>query len=224
MISMLVVHLAKTVTYLVPRLMLSPYELKRLPLDPHHLGIPSSAPKTITRPIVHLAQTVHRSRVEINTISKQTKTSFHLIHVTYIGLCLKRFLCPWNVLRKSHLSFIEINSLQMEQNELPLDPSHIWVPSSASKMISVPMVRLAQTMHLPCVDITTISKQTHIIHQVRPRRFPCMWHIRRKPCTYLVLTLPLSPNRPTSSIRCAQEDFLACGTFSANRASIFRWD
>jgi hypothetical protein len=80
MISMLVVHSAKIVTYLVPTLMLSPYELKRLPLDPRDLGISSDAPKTITRPIVHLAQTVHRSRIEINTMSKQTKTSFHLIH------------------------------------------------------------------------------------------------------------------------------------------------
>jgi hypothetical protein len=92
----------------------------------------------------------------------------------------KRFLCPWNILRKSHLSFIEINSLQMDQNELPLDPCHVRVPSGASKMISVHMVRLAQTMHLPCVVITTISKQTHIIHQVRLRRFPCMWYIRCK--------------------------------------------
>jgi hypothetical protein len=32
--------------------------------------------------MVRLAQTEHLSYVEINTISKQTETSFHLTHVT----------------------------------------------------------------------------------------------------------------------------------------------
>jgi hypothetical protein len=95
-----------------------------------------------------------------------------------------------------HLSFIEINSLQMDRNELSLDPCHVGVPSGASKIISEHMVRLAQTMHISCVQINTISKRTHIIHQVRPRRFHCMWYIRHKPCTYLLPRLTLSPNGP----------------------------
>jgi hypothetical protein len=87
-----------------------------------------------------------------------------------------------------YLSIIKINSLQIDQNELPLDPCHVGVPSGASKMINEPMVCL------------------------------------RKPCTYLVSRLTLPPNRPTSSIKCAQDDFLACGLFGANRAPIFRRD
>ena len=36
----------------------------------------------------------------------------------------------------------------MERSEIPHDPSHLGVPSGASKTISELMVRLAQTMHL----------------------------------------------------------------------------
>jgi hypothetical protein len=48
-----------------------------LQFDPHHLGGPSSAAKKISVPMVYLAQIVHLSDAEINTISKQTKVSFH---------------------------------------------------------------------------------------------------------------------------------------------------
>ena len=53
-----------------------------LPLDPRHLGLASAMPKMISVPVVHLAQTVHLFCGEINTISKQTKTSFRMTHVT----------------------------------------------------------------------------------------------------------------------------------------------
>jgi hypothetical protein len=43
--------------------------------------------------------------------------------------------------------------------KLSLEPQYIGVPSGASKMISEPMVRLAQTMHLSCIDNNTISKE-----------------------------------------------------------------
>jgi hypothetical protein len=48
----------------------------------------------------------------------------------------------------------------MDQNELPLEPRQLGVPSSASKMISNPVVRLAQTMHLSCSDTNTDMEQT----------------------------------------------------------------
>jgi hypothetical protein len=50
--------------------------------DPRHLGVASGASKTISKPMVRSAQTVHLSFVNISTISKQTKTSFHLSLVT----------------------------------------------------------------------------------------------------------------------------------------------
>jgi hypothetical protein len=48
----------------------------------------------------------------------------------------------------------------MDRNELPLERRHLGVPSGASKMISEPMVRLAQTVHLSGVNISTIPKRT----------------------------------------------------------------
>jgi hypothetical protein len=50
--------------------------------------------------------------------------------------------------------------LQMDQNEIPHDPRHLGVPSGASKMISKAMVRLAQTVHLSYIKISTIIEQT----------------------------------------------------------------
>jgi hypothetical protein len=50
--------------------------------------------------------------------------------------------------------------LQMDQNVLPLEPRHLEVSSGASKMISEPVVRLAQSMHLSCTDTNTVSKPT----------------------------------------------------------------
>ena len=40
------------------------------------------------------------------------------------------------------------------QNELPLEPCHLVVPSRAPKTIYEPMVRLAQTTHQSCTDLT----------------------------------------------------------------------
>jgi hypothetical protein len=67
----------------------------------------------------------------------------------------------------------------MDWNEIPHDPCHLGVPSGASKMISEPVVRSAQTVHLSCVRISTISKRTescfHLsliteeYHRVRPK-------------------------------------------------------
>jgi hypothetical protein len=53
--------------------------------------------------------------------------------------------------------------LQMEQNEISLDQRHLGVPSGASKMISEAVVRSAQTVHLPCIKISTISEWTEWI-------------------------------------------------------------
>jgi hypothetical protein len=52
------------------------------PLDPRHVGVQSTAPKMISEPMVCLAQTMHLSCVEINTVSKLTEASYHFTHVT----------------------------------------------------------------------------------------------------------------------------------------------
>jgi hypothetical protein len=65
-----------------------------LSFNPRHQGGPSGAAKKIPMPVVHSAQTVHLSCIEINSISKQTKAGFHLTHVTYLfhRVRSKRFL------------------------------------------------------------------------------------------------------------------------------------
>jgi hypothetical protein len=53
-----------------------------IPDDTHHLAVLSGASKTISEPVVHLAQTVHLSCTDTNTISKQTEMRFHKTHIT----------------------------------------------------------------------------------------------------------------------------------------------
>ena len=67
----------------------------------------------------------------------------------------------------------------MDQNEILHDPHHLGVALGASKMISEPMLRSVQNVHLSCVNISTISKQTKmsyqlslvilVFHRVRPK-------------------------------------------------------
>jgi hypothetical protein len=121
-----------------------------LPFEPHHLGVPSDASKIISKPMVHLAETMHLSCTETNTISKQNKTRFCMTHVT-LDFC---WIHP-----KQHPSqlYQDLHYLKSDRNELPLEPRHLWVPSGACKMISEVMVRLAQIKDLPCTSTNTIS-------------------------------------------------------------------
>jgi hypothetical protein len=134
--------------------------------------------------------------------------------------------------------------LQMDQNEIPQDPCHLVIPSSASKTFSKPTVCLAQTVHLSYTDTSTISKwtktrfhMTHFtleFHRVHLKWFLRLWYVQRKPYnTYLVSSLALSPNGlnwastwgsvPWSTIGCFQNNFGAYGTFDANRAPILHY-
>jgi hypothetical protein len=84
--------------------------------------------------------------------------------------------------------------LQTERSEIPHDPSHLGVPSGASKMISEQMVRLAQTLHLLAPTVT-LSPKT--------KKWDSIW-----------------PMSPKNSIGCVQNDFHSYGTFNANHAPI----
>jgi hypothetical protein len=68
-------------------------------VDPHHLGVPSGASKSIYEPMARLAQTVHRSCTDTNTVSKRTETRFHITHSprTSIGCVLTRYLSRWYI-------------------------------------------------------------------------------------------------------------------------------
>jgi hypothetical protein len=49
--------------------------------------------------------------------------------------------------------------VQTNQKELSFEPCNLGVPTGVSKMISEPMVRLEQTVHLSCTDTNAIFKQ-----------------------------------------------------------------
>jgi hypothetical protein len=77
--------------------------------------------------------------------------------------------------------------LQTNQSEHLLEPRHLGVPLGVSKRILEPMVRLAQTVHLSCINISTISKRTKVsihyslvtyeYHWVRPKGFLCLRYV-----------------------------------------------
>jgi hypothetical protein len=58
----------------------------KLPLDPHHLGVSSDASKMIFESMVHSAKTVHLYCTDTNTVSKWTKTRFHMTHSSWTSI------------------------------------------------------------------------------------------------------------------------------------------
>jgi hypothetical protein len=137
-------------------------ERSELPLELRHLGVPSSASKMISMPMVCSVQTLHLSCIDTNTISKWTKTKFHTTHVTceFHRVHPKLFMSLWYVQFKPCTYLVSRSALSPNgPNRAPPDPRHLGVPSGASKTIYEPMVCLGQTEHLSCTDANTVSKQ-----------------------------------------------------------------
>ena len=81
-----------------------------------------------------------------------------MTHVTleFFQLRPKRFPSLWYGRRKPGTNLASRLALsQNGPNEIPLERRHLGVPSGASKMISKPMVRLAQTVHYLTSTLTT---------------------------------------------------------------------
>jgi hypothetical protein len=53
-----------------------------LPVEPRDQVVSLGESKMISKTMVHLAQTVHLSYTNTNTVSKQTKTRVHMTDVT----------------------------------------------------------------------------------------------------------------------------------------------
>jgi hypothetical protein len=72
------------------------------PLEPRCLGVPSGTSKMISETMVCLAQTMHQSCSNSNTVSKWTKMRFHMTHVTsvFYPVCPQWFSSLWYVRRK----------------------------------------------------------------------------------------------------------------------------
>jgi hypothetical protein len=54
----------------------------KLSLEPHHLGVPSGAFKTISEPMVCSAQTMHQSSIKIVSFNKRNEIRLYMTHVT----------------------------------------------------------------------------------------------------------------------------------------------
>jgi hypothetical protein len=208
-----------------------------------YLGVLPGASKMISKPTVCLAKTVHLSCPDTNTISNWTKTRYHMTHDTleFHRVRPKWFLSLWYIRRKPCTYLVsrfavspnELNqastsassprrTIRCIQNDFsaygklganrapilcqglqylqtnwikhPLEPRHQGVPSGASKMISEPVVRSTQTLHLSYVKIGTISNK---LNQAST------W-----------------ASSPWSTIRCVHNDFWFYGMFSTNHAPI----
>jgi hypothetical protein len=86
----------------------------------------------------------------------------------------------------------------MEPNELPFYPHHQGAPSDAPLKIFQPLVRLVQTKHLSCVEITLF---------LNGPKHPSTWSTSRR-----------------NIIGCVQNDFRAYGMSGANCARILCQD
>jgi hypothetical protein len=60
---------------------------------------------------------------------------------------------------RAHILHRHYHYLQIDQNEIPHNPRLLGVLSSVSRMISKPIVRSTDIVHLSCVMISNISKQ-----------------------------------------------------------------
>jgi hypothetical protein len=113
----------------------------------------------------------------------------------------------------------------------------------ASKIIFEPMERLAQTVHLSCIKISTISKRTetsfHLPHHLGvllrastmiSEPMVCLAQTVHLYCTDTNTVSKQTKMRfdmthsPKSAIVCVYYDFRAYGTFSTNRAPILHQD
>jgi hypothetical protein len=213
------------------------------PLELRHLGVLSGVSKMISKPTVCLAQTVHLSCTNTNTISIWTKTRFDMTHVTleFHQVRPKHFLMLWYIWHKlctylaSRLA-LSLNGL----NRASTWDSSPGVTSGASKMISEPMVHSAQTVHQSCVKIITITKQTqssihlsfrhlrvplgaakmiseHLVHSAQTMHLSC---VKISTISNELGQASTWASSPRSTIGCVQNDFWPYGMFSTNHAPI----
>ena len=102
------------------------------------------------------------SCIKISTISEQTKSSLHLslFNYEYHRVRLKWFLSLWCIRRKPCTYLLPKLTLS-KRTKARFHMTHIIKElSGASKLISEHMVCSMQTVHLSCIKISTISKQT----------------------------------------------------------------
>jgi hypothetical protein len=169
----------------------------KIPHDPRHLEVPLGVSKMISEPMVCLAQTVQLSSDKITTISKWNKMSFHLSFSPRSTIrCVQNNFWACGMFSENSAPILpqDYHYLQTDRNELPLEHRQLVVPSSASKMISEPMVLLSQLCTYLALPLTLSPNE--------PKR-DSTW-----------------ASSPRSTVGCVQTDLSAYGRFSTNYAPI----
>ena len=144
-----------------------PTDQNEIPHDPLHLGVKLGASEMISKPMVCLAQTVHQTCTDTNTISKWTETRFHMTHAPRSSIgCIQKDFRAYGTFDANRATILHRHWLPTDRNEIPHDPHHLGVPSGASKMISEPMVCSAPTVQLSCTNTGSQLTKTrfHLTH------------------------------------------------------------
>jgi hypothetical protein len=135
------------------------------PLKPCHLGVPSGASITISS-LWYLWRKPCTNFAPIVTLSPNGPKwdSTWLTSPRCSIRCVQNDFRAYGMFGTNSAPILrqDYHYLQMDSNKHPLEPRHLGVPSGASKMISEPMVRLAQIRHLSCTNTNTVSKRTEI--------------------------------------------------------------
>jgi hypothetical protein len=119
-----IAHFAQTVY-------ISQMDRKELPLDPRNVGVPLCVQNDF-RAYGTFDANCAPICAKINTISKQTKTSFHLTHMTskFDLVCPKRFACLLHVWHKPY-NYLA-SRLTLSRNRL--NQASIWPTSPWSSI------------------------------------------------------------------------------------------
>jgi hypothetical protein len=155
-------------------------------VEPRHLGVPSSASKTISMPMICSLETVHLSCTDTNIVSKRTKMRFHTTYVTYEfhRVRPKLFMSLWYVQYKpctylaSRLAVSPMDRTELHQTFISTDANNV------SKQIET-------RFHM-----THITKEFHRVPQIM---FLSLRYVQRKTCNNLASRVAISPNGPNQA-------------------------
>jgi hypothetical protein len=162
------------------------------------------------KPSTYLTPTLTLSQKQIET---RFHDSYHLgVLSGASNIISKPIVCSTQTV---HQSCIKSCTLQNDRSERSLEPRHLEVPSSASKMIYIflwyvrckPCTRLALTLTLSPNGVKRNStRPTSLTSSFGcVQNYLCLWYVQLKPCTYLVSRLALyrtSPSSPRSTLGC----------------------
>jgi hypothetical protein len=169
--------------------------------DPHHLGVPSGAPKQFLRlwSIWRKSCTYLALKLTLSP-NWPKRASIWAPSPRSTIRCIQNNFWAYGSYGANHAPIMHQNQhyLQKDRKEILHDQRHLGVPSGASKMISKAMLRLVQNVDLSYTEATLSPN--------RPKQ-DSIW-----------------PTWPCSSIGCVQNDFWAYGTFGANRAPVMNQD